>query len=169
MKPNPLENPKYHTLEGAVAYRERCRSEGKRVVLTNGVFDLLHTGHLYFLSTARALGEVLFVAINNDAGVKELKGPSRPVQSEAERAYALSALDCVDAVLVFDRKRLVREIEAIKPDLYAKAGDYTIETLDPGERTALEATGSDIRFVPFLEGYSTTELIRRIRAAAGTF
>ena len=160
-----LENPKLLTLDAAVARRAQLRAAAKTVVLTNGVFDLLHTGHLYFLQKARALGDVLFIALNADASVRTLKGPLRPVQNEAQRAYALAALACVDAVFVFSTPRLDAEIRALRPDIYCKAGDYTLERFDPGERTALEKTGAKIEILPFLPGFSTTNLIAKIKAA----
>lgn len=153
------------SLEAAVAWRQRMRADGRRVVLTNGVFDLLHTGHLFFLQQARASGDALIVALNADESVRALKGPTRPVQTEAQRAYALGALSCVDAIVVFRQPRLVPEIEALRPDAYCKAGDYTLETLDRSERSALEAGGAAILFKPFLPGFSTTQLIARIKAA----
>jgi rfaE bifunctional protein nucleotidyltransferase chain/domain len=161
-----LENPKlFAGLPQAVAAREALRSQGRRVVLTNGVFDLLHTGHLYYLKKARALGDALFIALNSDASVKQLKGPLRPVQDEEQRAYALAALECIDGIVVFREKRLTAEILALRPDVYCKAGDYTLEKLDAGERGALQAVGTQIEFMPFLEGFSTTALIARIKAA----
>lgn len=160
-----LDNPKLFSLPDAVAWRQHARAAGRRVVLTNGVFDLLHTGHLYYLQQARRLGDALVIALNADASVRALKGPLRPVQDERQRAYALAALGCVDAVVIFGTPRLTAEIEALRPDLYCKAGDYTLEKLDPGERAALEGVGADIRFLPFLPGFSTTSLIARIKAA----
>lgn len=160
-----LENPKLFTLEQAVAARERLRAAGRKVVLTNGVFDLLHTGHLFYLQQARALGDALFIALNSDASVKALKGPLRPVMNEEQRAYALAALTCIDGIVVFREPRLTAEIEALRPDVYCKAGDYTLEKLNPQERAALEAVGAKINFMPFLPGFSTTNLIARIRAA----
>ena len=153
------------TLADAVSWRERLRSAGRRVVLTNGVFDLLHTGHLYYLQQARALGDALIIALNADQSVRALKGPSRPVQNEEQRAYALGALTCVDAITVFREPRLTAEIQALRPDVYCKAGDYTLEKLDGGERAALQAAGARIEFLPFLPGFSTTALIARIKAA----
>jgi rfaE bifunctional protein nucleotidyltransferase chain/domain len=153
------------TLDQAVAWRERLRSSGQRVVLTNGVFDLLHTGHLYYLQQARALGDALIIALNADESVRALKGPTRPIQTEEQRAYALGALSCVDAITVFRVPRLTAEIRALQPDVYTKAGDYTLEKLDPDERRELEAAGAAIRFMPFLPGFSTTSLIARIKAA----
>jgi D-glycero-beta-D-manno-heptose 1-phosphate adenylyltransferase len=160
-----LENPKLHALDGAVTWRERQRAAGRRVVLTNGVFDLLHTGHLYYLQQARLLGDALIIALNADTSVRALKGPSRPVQTEEQRAYALGALACVDAVVVFRTPRLTAEIRALRPDTYCKAGDYTLEKLNAEERAALEAMGTEIKFLPYLEGFSTTQLIARIKAA----
>ena len=148
-----------------VAWREAQRAAGKRVVLTNGVFDLLHTGHLYYLQQARELGDALVIALNADASVRVLKGPSRPVQSEEQRAYALGALACVDAVVIFSEPRLTAEIKALRPDVYCKAGDYTLEKLNVEERAALQEVGAEIRFLPFMPGFSTTELIARIKRA----
>ncbi|MCF7687472.1 MAG: adenylyltransferase/cytidyltransferase family protein [Cephaloticoccus sp.] len=160
-----LENPKLLSLATAVAGRKKMHSEGNSLVITNGVFDLLHTGHIYYLKQARALGDALYVLINADESVRALKGPSRPVQSEIERAYALGALACVDGVVVFRTPRLDAEIRALSPDVYCKAGDYTLDKLDPTERAALEGVGARIEFMPFLAGFSTTKLIERIKVA----
>jgi rfaE bifunctional protein nucleotidyltransferase chain/domain len=160
-----LDNPKLHSLTSAVAWREARRASGQRVVLTNGVFDLLHTGHLYYLQKARALGDALIIALNADASVRALKGPARPVQTEEQRAYALGALACVDAVVIFREPRLTAEIRALRPDVYCKAGDYTFEKLNAEERGALQELGAQIEFLPFLSGFSTTQLIARIKAA----
>lgn len=160
-----LSVPKLRSLEQAVSERRNFATHGKKTVLTNGCFDLLHPGHLYFLQEAAKLGDALFVALNSDASVRALKGPHRPIQSESERAFALSALACVHTVVVFDEPRLVSEITALRPDLYAKAGDYTLASLDPAERSALEQAGAEIRFLPFLPNFSTTALLKRIAAA----
>ena len=145
--------------------RLQLRSTGKILVLTNGCFDLLHTGHLYYLQKARQLGDVLWVALNGDAGVRRLKGTYRPVQIEAERAYALSALRFVDGIITFQTERLDGEIRALQPDIYVKAGDYSLDTIDKSERAALEESGTKIEFMSFLPGYSTTDLIRKISQA----
>ncbi|HTZ22043.1 MAG TPA: adenylyltransferase/cytidyltransferase family protein [Opitutaceae bacterium] len=163
----PLDNPKLLPLVAAVARRAQCRTDGKKMVLTNGVFDLLHTGHIYFLQRARTLGDMMIVALNSDSSVRRLKGPLRPVQTEEERAYALAALSCVDAIVIFNELRLTAEIRTLRPDVYVKACDYTVATLDPGERAALEEVGASIEFMPFLSGFSTTQLIAKIKAAGG--
>ena len=160
-----LENPKLWPLDTATQRRDAWRAAGRRVVLTNGVFDLLHTGHLYYLQKARALGDALVIALNSDASVRALKGPARPVQTEEQRAYALAALACVDGIVIFREPRLTAEIRALRPDIYCKAGDYTLEKLDAGERAALQEVGAEITFMPFLPGFSTTALIAKIAAA----
>jgi rfaE bifunctional protein nucleotidyltransferase chain/domain len=165
--PELLPVPKLHDIDSACARREEMAKAGQRVVLTNGCFDLLHTGHLYFLQQASLLGDALFVAINSDESVRALKGPNRPVQNERERAYALSALACTSVLFYFREPRLTPEIRHLLPDVYAKAGDYTLDSLDGGERLALQEAGTDIRFLPFLPGFSTTSLIARIARAGG--
>jgi len=162
-----IDNPKLLTLDQAVVARARYRDAGKKLVLTNGVFDLLHTGHLYYLQQARSLGDALFIALNSDASVRALKGPTRPVMNEEQRAYALAALWFVDGIVIFRQERLVPEIRALRPDVYCKAGDYTLEKLNPEERAGLEQVGARIEFLPFLPGFSTTNLIAKIRAAGG--
>ena len=161
-------NPRLLTLTQAVAARRRIRAAGGTFVLTNGVFDLLHPGHASSLEAARRLAGKdgkLFVALNSDRSVRALKGPLRPVMDEKSRAYTLSQLRSVDGVVIFRGKRLAREIAALRPDVYCKAGDYSLETLDPSERAALEAAGSRVVFMPFLKGFSTTRLIQRLAAA----
>jgi rfaE bifunctional protein nucleotidyltransferase chain/domain len=163
-----LPNPKLMTLREAVLARRRLRRGGGRLVLTNGVFDLLHPGHTSYLEQARKLAGrsgLLFVALNSDRSVRELKGPNRPILDEHSRAYNLAQLRSVDGIVIFRRRRLAREILALQPDLYVKAGDYTLATLDPEERAALEAVGAKIKFLPYLRGFSTTALIARIKAA----
>jgi rfaE bifunctional protein nucleotidyltransferase chain/domain len=148
-------------IDALAAFRAEAAALGKRVVLTNGCFDLLHCGHASYLAQSAALGDVLIVAVNSDASVRELKGPQRPVNAEADRAYLLAALRCVDAVFIFPGPRLDAEIRRLRPDIYTKAGDYTPDTLDPGERAALDATGAEIHILPFVAGHSTTSLIDR--------
>ncbi|MET3871361.1 adenylyltransferase/cytidyltransferase family protein [Puniceicoccus vermicola] len=145
--------------------RETLRAEGKALVLTNGCFDLLHPGHISYLAEAAELGDELWIGINGDESVRSLKGPSRPVLGERERTYALKSLRSVSEVFVFPNPRLTDEIRLLRPEVYAKAGDYTLESLNPEEREALEENGTSIHFLPFLEGFSTTELIRKIKEA----
>lgn len=158
-------NPKLLGLGAAVARRGRLRSSGKALVLTNGVFDLLHQGHKHYLRKAAGLGDALFVALNSNASTRKLKGASRPVQGERERARALAALPYVDGIVIFRGVRLAREIAALRPDVYCKAGDYTLETLDRAERSALETAGARIKFMPFLPGFSTTKSIKKLKLA----
>lgn len=148
-------------LEALIAYRKAAAAKGQRVVLTNGCFDLLHRGHASYLAQSAALGDRLLVAVNSDASVRELKGSGRPRNNEEDRAYLLAALRCVDAVFIFPGPRLDEEIRRLRPDIYTKAGDYTVETLDPQERRALEDADTEIRILPFLQGHSTTSLIER--------
>ena len=162
-----LENPKLHSIDAAIKWREALRTQGKKVVLTNGVFDLLHTGHLYYLQQARKLGDALIVAINSDESTRKIKGPTRPIMNEQQRAYALAACFFIDATVIFTEPNMMPTIEALKPDIYCKAGDYTLQTIHQGERGVLEACGAQIRFMPFLKGFSTTLLIEKIKAAGG--
>lgn len=160
-----LPNDKLLTLEEAVSERQKQRAAGQTMVMTNGCFDLLHVGHITYLQASKQMGDQLWVLINSDASVRGLKGPTRPIESESERAYCLAALSCVDFVVIFDNPRLVEEIEQLQPDIYTKAGDYTLDTLHPGERAAFEAAGTQIHFLPFLEGFSTTKMIEKIHKA----
>jgi rfaE bifunctional protein nucleotidyltransferase chain/domain len=137
--------------------------EEKSLVLTNGCFDLLHTGHVRYLQQARALGDALIVAVNSDASVRELKGPERPINGELDRAEVLSALRCVDHVTVFEGKRVTDVIRSVRPAIYAKGGDYTLETLDPDERAALEEVGAEIKLLSLVPGKSTTSLLERAK------
>ena len=146
------------------AQREAYRAEGRRVVATNGCFDLLHVGHLRYLAAARALGGLLWVGVNDDAGVSELKGPNRPVNPAAERAELLAALRVVDAVTVFPGPQALDFLVTVQPDIYAKGGDYTLETLVREEREALQTAGIRIELLALVPGRSTTDTIQRMQA-----
>lgn len=161
-----LHNPKLHSLEEAVLIRKRMRERGQSFVLTNGCFDLLHPGHLSYLREAKSKGDALWIALNGEQSVRELKGPTRPIMSDQERAYMLANLEVIDGIVLFHTPRLNNEILALEPDVYVKAGDYTLESLNPQERAALEAVGAKIEFIPFLKGYSSTNLINKISQAA---
>ena len=147
-----------------LALRKQAAADGRRFVLTNGCFDILHRGHLEYLQRSAALGDLLVVAVNSDASVRTLKGPDRPLHQEQDRAYALACLRFVDAVFVFPGPRLDGEIRRIAPDIYTKAGDYTIDSLDPGERQALLESGTEIHILPFVAGHSTTAVLGRMNA-----
>jgi D-glycero-beta-D-manno-heptose 1-phosphate adenylyltransferase len=159
--------PQTLDFDDVVALRKQAREAGRRVVLTNGVFDLLHLGHVEYLHRSAELGDLLLVAVNSDASVRALKGPARPLNCEMDRAYVLAGLRCVTATFIFPGPRLAQEILALQPDIYTKAGDYTLETLDPDERAALDAVGAEIRLMPFVAGHSTTALIARGANANG--
>lgn len=139
-------------------------AKGKKLVLTNGCFDLLHAGHVRYLEQARACGDALIVAVNSDSSVRELKGPERPLNGERDRAEVLAALRCVDHVTIFTGKRVTEVIRALRPAVYAKGGDYTPETLDKGERAALEEAGVDIRILELVPGRSTTDILSRAKS-----
>ncbi len=148
---------------GLAAARDQLAHEGKRLVLTNGCFDLLHVGHVRYLEAARRGGDALAVALNSDISVRALKGEHRPLNSQDDRAEILAALSCVDYVTIFEEERITGLIKQVRPMVYAKGGDYRLETLDPGERAALEQGGAEIFFVPMVPGRSTTKLVDAIR------
>jgi len=150
------------SLEAVICFREEIARLGKTVVLTNGCFDLLHYGHLHYLRASALLGNALIVGVNSDWSVKELKGPTRPINIEKHRAYALASLKAVCRTFIFRGPHFHNEIAQIKPDFYTKAGDYTIDTLPASERDALKAAGTDVQFLPFVEGHSTTQTIEDI-------
>ncbi len=154
-------HPAVLTLEEIILRFGREKRNGKRVVFTNGCFDLLHPGHIESLETARALGAVLIVGINSDESVRTLKGPGRPVIPAEERAEILASLECVDAVLIFEELTPQRVIAALVPDVLVKGGDW------PGNqivgREEVEAAGGKVVRVDVVEGYSTSEILRKIR------
>ncbi len=137
------------------------QSTGRSLVLTNGCFDLLHVGHVDYLERAAALGDALAVAINSDTSVRSLKGPTRPINCEADRARVMAALRCVEVVCVFDSPRLTETILAVQPAVYAKGGDYTIDTLDPDELAALRRVDARIEILPLVPGRSTTAILAK--------
>jgi len=141
--------------------RERLRAEGKRLVFTNGCFDILHVGHVRYLAQARALGDALVVAINSDRSVRELKGAGRPVMSEDERAELLAALASVDYVTVFDDASPRGLIAEVLPDVLVKGGDYQPDEIHGREE--VERAGGRVLSLPFIEGASTSSIIERIK------
>ena len=149
-------------------WRDGLRKENRRLVVTNGVFDLMHRGHAEYLAQAAALGDALLVLVNDDASVTALKGPSRPILPQEDRAFLLAALECVSAVSVFPGPQATEALRRSAPDLYVKGGDYTPETLNRDEFQALQACGSQIRILPLVPGCSTSSLVARIREEGRT-
>jgi D-beta-D-heptose 7-phosphate kinase/D-beta-D-heptose 1-phosphate adenosyltransferase len=146
--------------DDAAAEVARRQNAGEKVVFTNGVFDILHVGHLRYLQEARALGDALIVALNTDESVRAIKGPTRPINPEDERAELLSALRCVDYVTFFSDRTPVELVRKIKPAVYAKGGDYTVETLP--EAPVVHAYGGEVKILSFVPGRSTTNVINRL-------
>jgi rfaE bifunctional protein nucleotidyltransferase chain/domain len=143
-------------------WRAALCASGKRLVVTNGCFDLLHLGHVTYLETARQQGDALLVGVNGDAAVRELKGPERPVTPEQDRAAVLAALESVAGVCIFAEPTATRFLAAARPDIYVKGGDYTLDTLNQDERRTVEQAGGKIVLIPFVPGKSTTGLLKKI-------
>ena len=151
------------TLDELLHERACLRESNGRLVFTNGVFDLLHVGHVRYLAQARALGDALVVAVNSDRSVRELKGANRPLKSEQERAEIIAALRAVDYVTIFDDVSPRSLIATLLPDVLVKGGDYTLDQIHGREE--VEAAGGRVVSLPFVEGASTTEMIDRIKNA----
>ncbi len=145
------------------AHCQRLRAEGKQIVFTNGCFDILHAGHVRYLAAARAQGDLLIVGLNSDASVRRLKGPSRPVNPEEDRAEVLGALRAVDAVTIFDEPTAAELIALVKPQVYVKGGDYTLDTLP--EAKIVQQYGGRVAFIDLVAGRSTTHIIEKIKTA----
>ena len=140
---------------------KKLRNEKKTIVTTNGCFDILHVGHVRYLEKAKSFGDILIVALNSDKSVKSIKGESRPINNENDRAEILSALRCVDYVVIFDEVSPINLLLKIKPDVHTKGADYTIETLP--EAKGIIASGGRIEFISFVEGKSTTSVIEKMK------
>lgn len=136
------------------------KAQGKTIVTTNGCFDILHVGHVRYLQATKAFADVMVVCLNSDVSVKKIKGPDRPINSENDRAEILCALECVDYVVLFDESSPVDLLCEMKPDVYTKGADYTIETL-PEAKPVME-NGGRVEFISFVEGKSTTNVIKKI-------
>jgi len=143
-------------------WRAGVRAAGKKLVVTNGCFDILHLGHVAYLENARNFGAALLVGVNSDAATRQLKGAGRPVNSENDRAAVLAALESVDGVCIFADTAATKFLAAAQPDIYVKGGDYTLETLNQDERRAVESAGGKIILVPLVPGKSTTSLLEKI-------
>jgi rfaE bifunctional protein nucleotidyltransferase chain/domain len=151
------------TAEQARGLGKEMRANGRKLVFTNGCFDLLHVGHVRYLQAARALGDALIVAINGDESVRTLKGEGRPLNRADDRAELIAALECVDHVVIFPEVRATQLLEIVWPAIYVKGGDYTEDTLHADERAALEGIGTEIRILPFEAGHSTSGLLDKIK------
>jgi rfaE bifunctional protein nucleotidyltransferase chain/domain len=149
-------------LDALPKWRAQFRATGKKLVVTNGCFDILHLGHVTYLETARNFGDALLVGINGDAAVRDLKGRGRPVNLEADRAAVLAALESVSAVCIFPAKTATDFLKAAAADIYVKGGDYTLDTLNQDERRAVEGADGRIQIIPFVPGKSTTALLEKI-------
>ena len=148
--------------ESLPKWRAQMREAGKRLVVTNGCFDLLHAGHVTYLETARNLGDALMIGLNGDESVHQLKGAGRPVNSEQDRAAVLAALESVTGVCVFTDRSANQFLAICQPDIYVKGGDYTVDTIPQDERHTVERAGGVIKFVSFVPGKSTTTLLKKI-------
>ena len=152
---------KIFTLTSIILQLNRWRLLGKKIVFTNGVFDILHQGHIASLSEAASYGHILIVGVNADASVKRLKGETRPINSEQSRALLLASLVMIDAVLIFEEDTPLHLITNILPDVLVKGGDYTVEQI-VGAKEVI-ANGGEVKIVPIVEGFSTTGIIEKMR------
>ena len=148
------------TKENIIDIVKKGQEKGKTFVVTNGCFDILHVGHVRYLQKTKEFADSLIVMLNSDASVKAIKGESRPINNELDRAEILSALSCVDYVVLFDEKSPARLLEDIKPDVYTKGADYTLETLP--ERDVVLKNSIKVEFIEFVDGKSTTNVIKKI-------
>ena len=151
------------SLQDAVLKRIDLARENKKLVVTNGCFDLLHVGHMYFLKRAKSQGDCLFVLMNSDESVRKLKGIHRPIIPEEDRLFQLSCLEFVDGVIVFPFTNCAEALRQLRPDVYVKGRDYEPNSLLKEESEVLTAAGAKIDFIPLMPGYSTTELITKIQ------
>ena len=155
-----MSTQKIKSLEEVVRLRTQLRESGKKLVFTNGCFDILHIGHIRYLNRARSLGDALVVGINSDRSVREIKGKTRPSMPELERAEVLAALACVDVVFIFDDPTPKRVIDAIVPDVLVKGADWKLSEIVG--RDTVENAGGSVSNMPLVEGSSTSEIIRRV-------
>lgn len=155
------------TLENLAHIRDSFSRDFKdhSFVVTNGCFELLHPGHLSYLEEAANFGDFLVVGINSDKSIKEYKGRIRVPYTEQDRALCLAALECVHFVVIFDEPLATAFLKAARPDVYVKGGDYTPETLNVYEKAVLDGFGAEIKIIPFLQGYSTTEIIKKMTSS----
>lgn len=148
------------TLDQILPQLEKLKKSGKKIVTTNGCFDILHKGHVTYLEQAKALGDVLVVAVNADARVQTLKGTGRPINKAEDRAFVLSKLKSVDFVFIFSEDTPVEFLRVLKPNVHAKGGDYQAENLP--EYEVMQSVGGSVAIIPFVAGYSTTSILARV-------
>ncbi len=151
---------KIKALEAAKDECKHMKSLGKRIVFTNGCFDILHPGHTRYLSSAKGLGDVLVVAINSDHSVRIIKGPKRPILEQQTRAELVAALECVDLVLIFDEDNPLRVIQHLLPDILVKGGDWAEDEIIGAD--VVKKAGGDVKRIPFVTGFSTTDIVNRV-------
>ena len=141
--------------------RHDLKRQGRKIVFTNGCFDVLHFGHVHYLLQARELGDILVIGLNSDDSVRRLKGPTRPINGEKERAFVLAALACVDYVVVFDEDTPKKLIETVRPDVLVKGGDYTLDNIVGAD--FVTQNGGTVTTIPFVEGFSSTRIIEKLK------
>ena len=139
---------------------EKLKKENKKIVTTNGVFDIIHIGHIRYLQEAKKLGDALIIAVNSDSSVKKIKGPKRPLNSEDDRAEALAALECVDYITIFSEDNPIKILEIIKPNIHVKGGDYNISQII--EKECVQKNKGKVVVIQKVDGYSTTDFIKKI-------
>ena len=150
------------TLETLVTWRDNLRNSGKKLAATNGCFDILHAGHVNYLQAARHEADALVVGINSDRSVSQLKGPSRPIHTENDRADIIAALESVDGVFIFDELRATTFLELAQPDVYVKGGDYAVDELPEEERQTIAKLGGSIKVLGLIPGKSSSDIAQRI-------
>lgn len=156
-----MSKQKIKTIDELKDIVENLKNQNKKIVTTNGVFDILHIGHIRYLQEAKNLGDALIVAVNSDRSTKLIKGPKRPLNNENDRAEALAALQCVDFVIVFEEENPIKVLEEIKPDFHVKGGDYEPDQII--EKEVVIKNGGKVHLIDKIEGYSTTSFIHRIQ------
>jgi D-beta-D-heptose 7-phosphate kinase/D-beta-D-heptose 1-phosphate adenosyltransferase len=156
---------KIKNLDALLAITAEERARGKKIVFTNGCFDLLHVGHVKYLQKARSFGDILILGLNSDASIRRLKGEKRPLICEEERAHILAALDCISYIVIFENDTPLELIQAIQPDILVKGGDYTLEGVVG--REIVEAAGGRVELVTFVDGKSTTNIIEKVLQSYG--
>ncbi len=151
---------KIESLDNLKNIVQELKKKNKSIVTTNGIFDILHIGHIRYLKQAKKLGDVLIIALNSDSSTKKIKGPKRPLNNEKDRAEALAALECVDYIAIFNEENPIKTLEKIKPNIHVKGGDYKMDQII--EKSIVEKNKGKVVLIPEVKGYSTTDLINRI-------